>query len=56
MLVAAERVQLEDFIKKYGNDLLLIILFGCICISIYSRAYLKGIYIFADSAGYLWEQ
>lgn len=40
---------------KYGNDLFLLLLFGCICVSIYSRAYLKGAYISADSAGYLRE-
>ncbi len=43
------------FVRKYGSDLFLLILFGCICISIYSRAYLKGAYISADSAGYLRE-
>lgn len=42
-------------VKKYGCDLFLVLLFGCICISIYSRAYLKGVYISADSAGYLRE-
>lgn len=43
------------FIGKYGSDLFLLLLFGGICISIYSRAYLKGVYISADSAGYLRE-
>lgn len=55
MLAAAEKIPLGDFVKKYGSDLFLIMLFGCICISIYSRAYLKGVYISADSAGYLRE-
>ena len=40
---------------KYGNDLFLLLLFGAICIHIYSRAYLKGVYITSDSAGYLRE-
>ena len=31
------------------------LLFGAVCVSIYSRAYLKGAYISADSAGYLRE-
>lgn len=45
----------EAFVRKYGNDLFLVLLFVSICISIYSRAYLKGAYISADSAGYLRE-
>lgn len=43
------------FVNKYGNDLFLVLLFLGICVSIYSRAYLKGAYISADSAGYLRE-
>ena len=49
------RIPFGTFIKKYGNDLFLLLLFVSICISIYSRAYLKGVYISADSAGYLRE-
>lgn len=55
MLAAAGKIPLRDFVGKYGNDLFLILLFGYICINIYSRAYLKGVYISADSAGYLRE-
>lgn len=55
VLAAVGRIPLRNLIIKYGNDLFLILLFGCICISIYSRAYLKGVYISADSAGYLRE-
>lgn len=55
VLAAAGRILPRDFVRKYGSDLFLIMLFGCICISIYSRAYLKGVYISADSAGYLRE-
>lgn len=43
------------FVNKYGNDLFLLFLFVAVCVSIYSRAYLKGAYISADSAGYLRE-
>lgn len=49
------RIPFGAFVQKYGNDLFLILTFACICISIYSRAYLKGVYISADSAGYLRE-
>lgn len=49
------KVPFGTLLKRYGNDLFLLFLFGCICISIYSRAYLKGVYISADSAGYLRE-
>lgn len=48
-------VPFGKFFGRYGNDLFLVLLFGAICISIYSRAYLKGVYISADSAGYLRE-
>lgn len=43
------------FFEKYGNDLFLILLFTVVGVSIYSRAYLKGVYISPDSAGYLRE-
>lgn len=55
VLASARRIPLGEFVRKYGNDLFLIMLSGCICINIYSRAYLKGVYISADSAGYLRE-
>lgn len=48
-------IPFAKFFGKYGNDLFLLLLFGAICISIYARAYLKGVYISADSAGYLRE-
>jgi len=43
------------FFGKYGNDLFLALIFGAVCVSIYSRAYVKGVYISSDSAGYLRE-
>lgn len=46
---------LNGIVKRYGNELFLVLLFGVVCVSIYSRAYLKGAYISADSAGYLRE-
>lgn len=49
------RIPLGNFFRKYGNDFFLLLLFGAICISIYARAYLKGVYISSDSAGYLRE-
>lgn len=49
------RIPFRTYVQKYGNDFFLILLFAAICISIYSRAYLKGVYISADSAGYLRE-
>lgn len=55
VLAVTGRVPIGDFIKRYGNDLFLILVFTYICITIYSRAYLKGVYISADSAGYLRE-
>lgn len=55
LLESAKKIPFSNFVRKYGSDLFLILLFGCICINIYSRAYLKGVYISADSAGYLRE-
>lgn len=49
------RIPFRNFVAKHGSDLFLVLLFTAICISIYSRAYLKGVYISADSAGYLRE-
>ncbi len=49
------KIPFGRFFGKYGNDLFLVLLFGAVCVSIYSRAYLKGVYISADSAGYLRE-
>lgn len=49
------RIPFKKWIQKYGCDLFLILLFVVICCSIYSRAYLRGIYISADSTGYMRE-
>ncbi len=49
------RIPLGAFFGKYGNDLFLVLLFAAICVSIYARSYLKGVYISSDSAGYLRE-
>lgn len=49
------RIPLATFLERYGNDLFLLLLYLAVCVSIYSRAYLKGVYISADSAGYLRE-
>lgn len=50
-----ERIPWREFPGKYGNEMFLLLLFAAVCISIYSRAYLKGVYISSDSAGYLRE-
>lgn len=50
-----ERIPVKEWIGKYGSDAFLILLFGMVCILIYSKAYLNGIYISADSTGYLEE-
>ena len=49
------RIPFREWIGKYGSDIFLILLFGMVCILIYSKAYLNGIYISADSTGYLEE-
>ena len=55
MLTAFRRLPLKSFLERFGNDLFLLLLFGMICLGIYVRAYQKGVYISADSAGYLRE-
>ncbi|MBR5579033.1 MAG: hypothetical protein IKW28_08570, partial [Lachnospiraceae bacterium] len=39
LLEAVKKIPVKTFMKKYGNDLFLILIFGAVCISIYSRAY-----------------
>ena len=55
ILSRLRRIPFAAFFRKFGNDLFLMLLFGALCISIYARAYLKGVYISSDSAGYLRE-
>lgn len=50
-----KKIPVAAWLQKYGNDLFLLLLFTGICISIFSRAYVKGVYITSDSAGYLRE-
>ncbi|MBS7340080.1 MAG: glycosyltransferase family 39 protein [Lachnospiraceae bacterium] len=49
------RIPVWKWICRYGNELFLVLLFVAVCISIYSRAYLNGIFISADSTGYMRE-
>lgn len=51
----AAQIPVKPFIKRYGNEAFLLLLLGAVCISIYARAYLKGVYISSDSAGYMRE-
>lgn len=48
-------IPFSRFFERYGSDLFLALLFGALCVSVYSRAYVKGVYISSDSAGYLRE-
>lgn len=54
-LSCIKKIPFTAFLERFGNELFLVLLFVSICISIYSRAYLKGVYITSDSAGYLRE-
>lgn len=49
------KIPFREFFMKYWNDLFLVVLFVTVCVSIYSKAYLQGVYISADSADYLRE-
>lgn len=55
MVSEVKKIPFTEFAAKYGNDIFLLLLFISICISIYARAYIKGVYITSDSAGYLRE-
>ena len=55
LLIGIKRIPIKKFLEKYGNCLFLILIFLAVCISIFSRAYLKGVYISADSTGYMRE-
>lgn len=49
------RIPVKDFLYRYGNELFLVLIFVFSCMGIYSEAYVKGVYITSDSAGYLRE-
>lgn len=49
------QIPVKEFINRFGNDFFLVLIFAAVCISIYSRAYLNGTYISADSTGYMRE-
>lgn len=55
LLVTVKKVPARQWVERYGNDVFLVLLFVAVCISIYSRSYLKGVYISADSTGYMRE-
>lgn len=49
----ASRFSVKDWAEKYGSDFFLLLLYGYLCVSIYSRAYLRGAYIEPDSSAYM---
>ena len=49
------KVPAKSWIDRFGNDVFLILIFVFSCLGIYSEAYMKGVYISSDSAGYLRE-
>lgn len=49
------RVPAKSWINRFGNDAFLLLIFVFSCLGIYSEAYMKGVYITSDSAGYLRE-
>lgn len=50
-----KKIPFGEFIKKFGNDIFLLLLFTAVCMSIYDKAVVQGVYITSDSAGYLRE-
>lgn len=49
------KIPVKSFLERFGNDLFLLLLFLFSCLGIYAESYMKGVYISADSAGYLRE-
>ncbi len=45
----------KSFVIRFGNEILLLLMFITFCLSIYVNGYLEGVNISADSAGYLRE-
>lgn len=55
ILAAVRKLAFEDIIRRFGTEAFLILLFVTLSLKIYSTAYVKGVYITADSDGYLRE-
>lgn len=55
IIVAIKYCSNTSFLGKCGNDIFLALVYIFICVGIYSVAYKNGIFITADSAGYLRE-
>ena len=50
-----KRIPFTEFWNRFGNDLFLLLVFLFLGMHIFVNAYLKGVYISADSSGYLRE-
>lgn len=55
VLGGLKRIPFAEFVNKFGNDIFLALLFTAVCMGIYDKAVVKGVYISSDSAGYLRE-
>lgn len=55
LITVCRKIPVKDFLHGYGNELFLVLIFSFSCMGIYSEAYVKGVYITSDSAGYLRE-
>ena len=51
----AGNIPVKKWAHKFGNDIFFILIFIFACMGIYAESYVKGVYITADSAGYLRE-
>ena len=49
------KIPAKEFFGRFGNDLFLVLIFIFSCMGVYAEAYVKGVYITSDSAGYLRE-
>lgn len=49
------KIPAKEWCSRFGNDVFLLLLFVFSCLGIYSEAYMKGVHISSDSAGYLRE-
>lgn len=50
-----EKLRIRDFIQRFGNDIFIVLLFCSLILGIYLYSYQGGVYITADSTGYMRE-
>lgn len=55
IFIGLKKIPFGEILKNFGNDIFLFLLFTAVCMSIYDKAVVQGVFITSDSAGYLRE-